>query len=153
MGLCGGGGGKKAANRKLQRPIGYKKPKVDMKKVTWEQMQAIPETEDDLIPVPVYIDMKRKTIVDEEIRAGDIISVALREIFIGDEESAIQSINGLQRKNKWIGGFQFDLLMAFWLGVHYGRIKVLNHLIQYDLYLRQLVTLALKGQPEQPRKY
>ena len=43
--------------------------------------------------------------------------------------------------------------MAFWLSVHYGRIKVLNHLIQYDIYLRQLVTLALKGQPEKPRGY
>ena len=43
--------------------------------------------------------------------------------------------------------------MAFWLGVHYGRIKVLNHLIQYDIYLRQLVTLALQGKPERPRDY
>jgi len=44
-------------------------------------------------------------------------------------------------------------MMAFWLGVHYGRVKVLNHLIQYDIYLRQLVTLALKGKPERPRGY
>ena len=29
----------------------------------------------------------------------------------------------------------------------------MNHLIQYDIYLRQLVTLALKGKPERPRKY
>ena len=106
-----------------------------------------------MIPVPVYINMDGGVIVDEEIRSTDIKSQALREIFIGDEESAIQSINALQRENKWVGGFQFDLLMAFWLSVHYGRIKVLNHLIQYDIYLRQLVTLALKGQPEKPRVY
>ena len=73
--------------------------------------------------------MHTKRIVDEEIKASDIRSPALREIFIGDEENAIQLINGLQRENKWIGGFQFDLLMSFWLSMHYGRIKVLNHMI------------------------
>lgn len=103
--------------------------------------------------MPVYINMEGKTIVDEDIRSTDIKSQALREIYIGDEDSAIQSINALQRSNKWIGGFQFDLLMAFWLGVHYGRIKVLNHLMQYEIHLRHLVTLALKGQPERPRGY
>lgn len=92
-------------------------------------MQAIPETEDDLIPVPIYINIFKKLIVDEEIKATDIRTPALREIFIGDEENAIQLINAQQRENKWIGGFQFDLLAAFWLSMHYGRIKVLNHMI------------------------
>ena len=43
--------------------------------------------------------------------------------------------------------------MAFWLAVHYGRYQVLNHLMTYDIYLRQLVTLALKGKPERPRGF
>ena len=60
-----------------------------MGKVHWEQMQAMPLTEEDLIPVPVYINMQRSVIVDEEIRSTDIKSQALREIFIGDEEEAI----------------------------------------------------------------
>ena len=92
MVLCRSGG-KKGANKNKLRPIGYKKPKVDLKKVTWEQMQAIPETEDDLIPVPIYINMHKKIIVDEEIKATDIRTPALRQIFIGDEENAIQLIN------------------------------------------------------------
>lgn len=87
------------------------------------------------------------------IKLTDIKEQAYREIYIGDEESAIQSINALQRTTKWEGGFQFDLLISFWLGIHKGRIKVLNHLITYDLYLRQLVTLALQDKPEKPRGY
>ena len=98
-------------------------------------MQAIPQTEDDLIKVPVYINMKKKQIVDDLIGPKDIDS-PMREIYIGDEEAAISSINSLQRNKKWLYGFQFDLLVAFWLGAHYGRVKVLNHLIKYDIYLR-----------------
>ena len=30
---------------------------------------------------------------------------------------------------------------------------MLNHLMTYDIYLRQLVTLALKDKPERPRRY
>ena len=42
-----------------------------------------------MVPVPILINMYSKRIVDEEIRSTDIKSQALREIFIGDEESAI----------------------------------------------------------------
>lgn len=150
MGLCGG---KKTDGAKPFKPKPYKRPKIDLKKIDWQDMQVIPETEEDLIPIPIYINMKVTEIVDEVIRPNDIKQQAYREIFIGDEESAIQTINALQRTNKWIAGFQFDLLIAFWLSVHFGRRKVLQHLIKYELYLRQLVTLALKGKPEQPRGY
>lgn len=141
MGLCGKN--KKANARKPFKPKPYKRPKIDLGRMTWEDMHKIPETEEDLIPVAVYINMQKKQIVDEMIKLTDIKEKAYREIYIGDEESAIQSINALQRTTKWEGGFQFDLLISFWLGLHKGRIKVLNHLITYDLYLRQLVTLAL----------
>ena len=35
-------------------------------------MQVIPETEEDLIPIPVYINMKVTEIVDEVIGPNDI---------------------------------------------------------------------------------
>ena len=52
--------------------------------------------------------------------------------------------------SKWEHGFQFDLLMAFWLSIHMGNMQLLNSLMVYDVYLRQLVTLALKQKRERP---
>ena len=106
-----------------------------------------------MIDIPVYITMTKKRIVDEMIKPSEIKEQAFREIYIGDEESAIESIGELQRSNKWEGFFQFDLLISFWLSVHFGRMKVLKHVMQYDLYLRQLVTLALLGKPQQQPSY
>ena len=103
--------------------------------------------------MPVHINMREKQIVDEMISSTDIKSQALRLIFIGHEEEAVKAINKLQREDKWLSGFQFDLLLAFWLAVHYRRVHVVNHVVQYDIYLRQLVTLALKGKPERPRGF
>lgn len=92
--------------------------------------------------------MKDKIIVDEMINPDDFKQDAFRQIYIGNEEAAIESIGALQRISKWEQGFQFDLLISFWLGVHCGRKKVLNHVMQYDIYLRQLVTLALRNKPQ-----
>ena len=116
-------------------------------------MIHIPETEEDLIPVAVHINMRSRIIVDDMIRWTEIQSQVLRDIYLGEDDQAILSINRISREEKWQGGFQFELLIAFWLGIHYGRIKVINHLIQFDIYLRQLVTLALKGKPERPKGY
>ena len=52
-------------------------------------MHAIPNTLEELIDVPVYINMKGKVIVDEMITVADINEQAYKEIYIGDEETAI----------------------------------------------------------------
>ena len=45
------------------------------------------------------------------------------------------------------------MLVAFWLSIHCQRMKVINHVLTYDLYLRQLVTLALAGRPQPHPNY
>ena len=55
-----------------------------------------------------------------------------------------------QREKKWEKEFQFDLLAAFWLAIHKDCIQLVNFFMIYDIYLRQLVTLAMKGLPEKP---
>lgn len=96
--LCKTRSSNKNSKVKLLRPKGYKKPKIDLSKVTWDQMQAIPETEDDLFEYAVFINKTGSELVDKLIkRQTDIKSNVLREIYIGDEEQAIQSINAQQR--------------------------------------------------------
>ena len=139
MGLCGKGRQTAAAAARARLLKARAKPpkrKIDLKKVTYEDMQKIPQTEEDLIEVPVYIDMFSKTVADDMISLEAIKSPALKEIYLGDEPEAIRQINKQQREDRWERGFQFQILMAFWLSVHYGRVEVLNHLIQYDIYLR-----------------
>jgi hypothetical protein len=43
--------------------------------------------------------------------------------------------------------------MGFWLAVHLENIELTNFLVNYDVYLRQLVTLAMKRKPEKPAGY
>ena len=60
------------------------------------------------------------------------------------EDEAEQTLfkNGIGKQ--WEQGFQYDLIMAFWLSVHLGNRQLLNRIMIYDVYLRQLVTLALE---------
>ena len=41
--------------------------------------------------------------------------------------------------------------MCFWFSIHMGDKKLLNKIMIFDVYLRQLVTLALKGKNERPK--
>ena len=53
----------------------------DIKTVTYEEMIAKPNEMDDLVPVPVYINMDKKIRVDTSIEAKDINHIALKLIF------------------------------------------------------------------------
>jgi len=43
--------------------------------------------------------------------------------------------------------------MAFWLSVHFEAVELTNKIISFELYLRQLVALALKSKPEKPKNF
>lgn len=43
--------------------------------------------------------------------------------------------------------------MGFWLAVHCEDVVLTNRLIEFDIYLRQLVTLGMKRKPEKPNGY
>ena len=56
-------------------------------------------------------------------------------------------------KNKWAGDFQFDLLMYFWFSVYTENPNLVTRILEFDIYLRQLVTLAMKGSAEKPHRF
>ena len=123
----------------------------NMKTVTYEEMIAIPNDESDLIPVPVYINMEKKIRVDTMITQSDIRNKALRFIFLGKSAEAEDLIFKMARENKWDKSFQFDLLMCFWFSIHMGNKYLVNKIMIFDVYLRQLVTLAIMNKNEKPR--
>jgi hypothetical protein len=43
--------------------------------------------------------------------------------------------------------------MAFWLSVHFESVELTNRILSYELYLRQLVALALNSKPEKPKNF
>ena len=134
----------------MQKKKGNKGPKLDLKSITYEDMIKIPQDETELPEVPVCINMERKVRVDQLVKVTDIKHHALQLVFERLEEEAEPVLFKLGMDSKWEHGFQFDLLMAFWLSVHMGNRQLLNRIMIYDVYLRQLVTLALKGQKERP---
>ena len=43
--------------------------------------------------------------------------------------------------------------MAFWLSVHFEAVDLTNRILSYELYLRQLVALALNLKYEKPKHF
>ena len=128
-----------------------------LKTCEYEDMCAIPEEEADLIPVPTYINMSTRYRVDESVQADEIGKKgepsALRCIFRGQSQRAEDLIFQMARDNKWDKGFQFDLLLCFWYSIHMGNRHILNKVMIFDVYLRQLVTLALMDRDEMPAAF
>jgi hypothetical protein len=104
----------------------------------------------DLLEVPIYISMLKKTSVEKTI---EIKSPALQYIYDGNVEEAVKAYTSLCHEKNWERDFQFDLLMGFWLAIHCEEIELTKRLMEYDIYLRQLVTLALKNKPEKRANY
>lgn len=121
-----------------------------MKTVTIEEMIKIPIDEDDLLDIPIFKSMDKTIAVEMEIQDEDIQSRALRLIWTGFPEEAEMEFARMSQSKKWERDFQFDLMMGFWLAIHCGEINLTKRLMEYDVYLRQLVTTALQKQPEKP---
>lgn len=56
-------------------------------------MRKIPADETELVKAPVWFNMQERNIVDEWLKVTDIKSQFMQDIYLGDEEQAIQSIN------------------------------------------------------------
>ena len=83
-------------NKRANKPF-------DIKTVTYEEMIAKPEEMDDLVPVPVYINMDKKIRVDTSIEAKEIDHIALKLIFLGQSEAAEKVLMTMYRDKKWEG--------------------------------------------------
>ena len=68
-------------------------------------MIATPNDLDDLVPVPVYINMETKIRVDGSIKESEIEHKALKLIFLGQTEAAEEVIFTMYRDKKWEKGF------------------------------------------------
>lgn len=121
-----------------------------MKTVTIEEMIKIPIDEDDLIDIPIFKSMNQTIPVELETKGSQIKSRALRLIWEGFPEEAEAEFARMSQSKLWERDFQFDLMMGFWLAIHCGEINLTKRLMEYDVYLRQLVTTALQKQPEKP---
>ena len=83
-------------------------------------MTKIPETLADLPEVPVCINMEEKVRGDQFVSVNDIKDDTLKLVFQQREDEAEQKIFKMGMDNKWEQGFQYDLLMQFWLSIHMG---------------------------------
>jgi len=73
----------------------------------------------------------------------DVQTPVLKLIFQNRFKEAENEIATNCYENVWDKDFQYDLLMAFWLSVHFEAVELTNRIISFELYLRQLVCLAL----------
>ena len=94
--------------------------------------------------------MLKKVAVERTI---EIKSPALQLIYDGQVEGAANAFTSLCHEKNWERDFQFDLLMGFWLAIHCEEIDLTKRLMEYDIYLRQLVTLAMQRKPEKRANY
>ena len=73
----------------------------NLKTVTFEEMIEIPNNESELVPIPVYINMEQKIIVEKDLKVTDINYPVLKHIFNGETEEAVELIFNLARTHKW----------------------------------------------------
>ena len=73
----------------------------------------------------------------------------MKAIFSGNSEDALKFLNEERLTNNWELNYEHTLLVAFWLAVQKENCKVATNLMNHDLFLRYITTLAIKGQKEQ----
>ena len=78
-------------NKRANKPF-------NKKTVTYEEMIAIPEDYEDLVPVPVYINMEKKVIVNTMLKESDISNKALKHIFNDETNEAEELIFKMARE-------------------------------------------------------
>ena len=84
------------------------------------------------------------------ITADHIQTDYLREIFKGNSELALALLNDTRLKKKWELGYEHDLLLAYWLAIQKEDIRLASSLVDFDISLRELTTLAILGKKECP---
>ena len=82
-------------------------------------MTKIPIEETDLVEDPIFWTMKKQVSVHDYMTSKDIQTPVLKLIFQNRFEEAEDMIADLSIDNVWDKDFQYDLLMAFWLSVHF----------------------------------
>jgi len=132
---------------------GWRNKKHKRQKYTYEDMTKIPIDEIDLVEDPIFWTMKKQISVHDYMSSKDIHTPVLKLIFQNRFEEAEDMIVELSIDKVWDKDFQYELLMAFWLSVHFEAAQLTTRIMSFDLYLRQLVCLALHHKPEKPKNF
>ena len=82
------------------------------------------------------------------ITADDIETPYLKAIFNGESQKALDLLNATRAENIWEGKYEYDIILAFWLAIQKEDIQVAAHLINFDLQLRYIATLAFYRKKE-----
>jgi len=84
----------------------------------------------------------------------------LREIYLNNADAAIEELTKMRstavgekdemkgNKKKWSFDLEHDIMIAFWLAVDRENIRIANSILDYDINLRKIATLAYRRKPE-----
>ena len=72
---------------------------------------------------------------------------------MGNTENAINELHLVRLKKQWKYEYEHDLLMAFWLAIDHENIELANKLMNWDLSLRYIAALAIRGKEEMPKDF
>lgn len=72
----------------------------------------------------------------------------LKPLFKGDKDESIEAMWHRRRNVKWELNYEQDLLIAFWLAIHNENLYLAQMWLDFDLSLRYIVALAMKGKKE-----
>jgi hypothetical protein len=59
----------------------------------------------------------------------------------------------VRQKKQWKKEYEHDLLIAFWFAIDMLNIELANKLINWDLSIRYIAVLAIRGLKERPKDF
>ena len=74
----------------------------------------------------------------------------MKLIFDRKSAKAYEELIELRNEKHWEKEYEHDLMLAFWLAIHREDLYLIEKLINWDIQLRYLVTLAVKRRKENP---
>ena len=103
---------------------------------------------------PEYVDIEKKAYnVIQEITDQNITEPYLQQIYLENTDEAIKELHIVRQKKQWKKEYEHDLLMAFWFAIDMQNIELANKLINWDLSIRYIAVLAIRGLKERPKNF
>ena len=118
------------------------------------QLKAMEEDLKEVEDNPEYEDIEKNVYnVLEEITDQNITEPYLQQIYLGNTDEAIKELHIVRQKKQWKKEYEHDILMAFWFAIDMQNIELANKLINWDLSIRYIAILAIKGLKERPKNF
>eukprot|EP00347_Sterkiella_histriomuscorum_P022855 403336899 len=91
---------------------------------------------------PLFRTMNQKKKVSALFKINDIKTPILKTIFLKDSVGTLELLEKLKIDLSRTD-YEHDLVVAFWFAVHNENFEIARHILNSNIYIRQLVTLAL----------